>query len=56
VDKNIKILHPHTYLVIGHRDDFDSTERQKLRSRRNATIFTYDEFIEMARMQLYRVR
>ena len=54
--KGIKIMHPHTYLVIGHREEFDATERQKLRGRRNATIFTYDELIEMARMQLYRVR
>ncbi|MFP2958498.1 Shedu anti-phage system protein SduA domain-containing protein [Myxococcus sp. 1LA] len=54
--KGIKIHTPHTYLVIGHRDDFTAEERQRLRARRNATIFTYDEFIEMARMQLYRVR
>jgi hypothetical protein len=54
--KSIKIMHPHIYLVIGHREEFNATERQKLRGRRNATIFTYDEFIEMARMQLYRLR
>lgn len=53
--RGIKILKPHTYLVIGHRDDFSAEDRQKLRGRRNATILTYDEFIEMARMQLYRV-
>lgn len=52
----IKIHTPHMYLVIGHRDDFTAEDRQRLRTRRNATIFTYDEFIEMARMQLYRVR
>ncbi|QED29944.1 DUF4263 domain-containing protein [Microvenator marinus] len=54
--KGIKIYTPHTYLVMGHRDDFTSEDRQRLRKRRNATIFTYDEFIEMTRMQLYRVR
>jgi Domain of unknown function (DUF4263) len=53
--KGIKVLNPHTWLVIGHRDQFSAKDRQKLRGRRNATILTYDEFIEMARMQLYRV-
>jgi hypothetical protein len=53
--KGIKVLRPHTYLVIGHRDDFSAQDRQKLRGRRNATVFTYDEFIAMTRMQLYRV-
>ena len=52
----IKVHTPHTYLIIGHRSEFDAAERQKLRGRRNATILTYDEFVEMARMQLYRVR
>lgn len=54
--KGIKVLAPHTYLVIGHADDFEPADRQKFRTRRNCTIFTYDEFIQMARMQLYRVR
>jgi len=54
--KGIKILEPHTFLVMGHRCDFSPADRQKLRTRRNATVYTYDEFIEMARMQLYRVR
>jgi hypothetical protein len=54
--KGIKVLKPHTYLVIGHSEEFSASDRQRLRGRRNATIFTYDEFIQMARMQLYRVR
>ena len=54
--KGVKVHEPYVYLVIGHSDDFTSKDRQKLRRRRNATIFTYDEFIAMARMQLYRVR
>lgn len=52
----IRMHTPHTYLIIGHGSEFEAAERQKLRGRRNATIFTYDEFVEMARMQLYRVR
>lgn len=54
--KGIQVSSPHTYLVIGHSDDFTAEDRQLLRRRRNATIFTYDEFINMARMQLYRIR
>lgn len=54
--KGIKVNQPHTTLVIGHSDEFSAEDRRRLRGRRNATIFTYDEFIEMARMQLYRVR
>jgi len=52
--KGIEIHDPVKYLVIGHSSDFLAAERQRLRSTRNAVIFTYDEFIEMARYQLYR--
>jgi hypothetical protein len=55
-EKGLKVHSPHTYLVVGHRDEFTAEERQRLRRRRNATIYTYDEFIEMARMHLYRIR
>ncbi|QOT76338.1 Shedu anti-phage system protein SduA domain-containing protein [Cupriavidus basilensis] len=53
---DIKVHTPQTYLIVGHRDDFSSEDRQKLRRRRNAVIFTYDEFIDLARCQLYRMR
>lgn len=54
--KGIKVLNPDQRMVIGHRDEFSAEDRQRMRARRDAVIFTYDEFIEMARMQLYRVR
>lgn len=54
-ERGLKILAPKTILVMGHSDDFSAEDRQRLRERRNAMIFTYDEFIEMTRMQLYRV-
>ncbi|NQV50185.1 MAG: DUF4263 domain-containing protein [Candidatus Marinimicrobia bacterium] len=54
--KGIKVYQPNTYLVIGHSSEFSAKDRQRFRSRRNATVFTYDEFIELARMQLYRIR
>ncbi|MFZ2655459.1 MAG: Shedu anti-phage system protein SduA domain-containing protein [Victivallales bacterium] len=54
--KGIKIHDPVKYLVIGHSSDFSASDRQRLRSTRNTFVFTYDEFIEMARYQLYRIR
>jgi hypothetical protein len=53
--KGIKISNPHLLLIIGHTDDFCAEDRQRMRTRRNATIYTYNEFIDMARMQLYRI-
>lgn len=55
-EKGIKSLVPRLTIIIGHSKDFSAEERQRLRKVREATIFTYDEFIEMARYQLYRVR
>ncbi|MEA5140708.1 Shedu anti-phage system protein SduA domain-containing protein [Arcicella rigui] len=55
-NKNIKILHPRRFLIIGHSKDFLKEDRAKLRNKRNTTVFTYDEFIEMTRFQLYRMR
>jgi hypothetical protein len=55
-NKNIKVKNPQRYLIIGHSKDFPAEERQKLRSRRNTVVLTYDEFIQMARFQLYRAR
>jgi hypothetical protein len=52
----IKIHEPRTYLVLGHSKDFSAEDRRRLGARRNVTVFTYDEFIAMARMQLYRVK
>lgn len=54
--KNIKVMHPKKYLIIGHSKEFSAEERRKLRKIRNTIVFTYDEFIEMARYQIYRVR
>lgn len=52
----IKVFHPNKYLIIGHSKDFDAEERRRLREERNVIIYTYDEFIEMARFQVYRFR
>ncbi len=54
--KGIKILYPRKYLVIGHSKDFSKEDRARLRATRNTTVYTYDEFIEMMRYQIYRVR
>ena len=54
--KKIKVFAPRRILIIGHSDDFSPEDRRKLRRIRNTTVFTYDEFIEMARFQIYRVR
>lgn len=55
-NKGIKILNPRKYLIIGHSKDFSKEDRAKLLNIRNTTVFTYDEFIEMARFQLYRMQ
>lgn len=55
-DKGIRVYAPMTYLVIGHRKDLSAEDRQRFRKRRNAIIYTYDEFVEMTRMNLYRAR
>ena len=52
----IKVLNPIKYLIIGHSEDFSPEYRRKLRESRNTVFFTYDEFIEMARYQIYWVR
>lgn len=52
----IKINAPRKYIIIGHSKDFSPEDRQKLRKSRDVTFLTYDEFIEMARYQLYRVK
>jgi hypothetical protein len=54
--KGIKILYPRRYLIIGHSKDFSKEDRARLRNTRNTTVYTYDEFIEMMRYQIYRVR
>jgi hypothetical protein len=54
--KDINIHNPVKYLIIGHSSDFSASDRQRLRSTRNTFVFTYDEFIEMTRYQLYRIR
>jgi len=55
-DKGIKVLHPQKYLIIGHSDEFSADDRQKLKLSRDVTVLTYDEFIEMVRFQIYRIR
>lgn len=55
-NKEIKILNPRRILVIGHSNEFSKEERAKLRATRNTTVFTYDEFIELTRHQLYRIK
>lgn len=52
----IKVLNPVRYLIIGHSKEFSAEGRRRLRNTRNTVFFTYDEFIEMARYQIYRVR
>lgn len=53
---NIKINTPRKYIIIGHSKDFSPDDRQRLRKNRDTTFFTYDEFIEMTRYQLYRFK
>jgi len=53
---NIKIDSPIRYIVMGHSKDFSPEDRQRIRKSRNTVFFTYDEFIEMTRFQLYRVK
>lgn len=53
-EKGIRVYAPVTFLVIGHRKDLSAEDRQRFRKRRNAIIYTYDEFVEMTRMNLYR--
>lgn len=55
-NRNIKIMHPRRFLIIGHSKDFLKDDRARLRNIRNTTVFTYDEFIEMVRFQLYRMQ
>jgi len=55
-NKGIKILYPRRFLVIGHSKDFSKEDRARLRNIRETTVFTYDEFIEMTRFQLYRMQ
>ncbi|MGL1932829.1 MAG: DUF4263 domain-containing protein [Desulfotalea sp.] len=52
---NLKILNPRKYIIIGHSDEFTSEQRRKLRKTRDTVFFTYDEFIEMTRYQLYQI-
>jgi hypothetical protein len=54
--KGIKVLNPVRYLIMGHSKDFSAQDRRKLRSMRNTAVFTYDEFIELVRYQIYRYR
>lgn len=53
---NMKVFKPNKYIVIGHSSDFTPEDRRRLREERNVIIYTYDEFIEMARYQIYRYR
>jgi hypothetical protein len=54
--QKIKVKSPDKYLIIGHSRDFTAEERERLRKTRDAIIWTYDEFIDMVRFQLYRVK
>lgn len=53
---SIKVDSPQRYIIMGHSKDFSPEERQKIRKQRRTTFFTYDEFIEMARYQIYRIK
>lgn len=55
-EKGVKIHNPSRYLVIGHSSEFSSEYRREIRGIRDIIIYTYDEFIEMARYQIYRVK
>lgn len=54
--KGIKVLNPIRYLIIGHSKDFCAEDRRRLRAIRNTMVYTYDEFIELVRYQIYRYR
>ena len=53
---NMKVFKPNKYLIMGHSSDFTAEDRRRLREERNIIIYTYDEFIEIARYQIYRYR
>lgn len=53
---NIKIDNPQRFIVMGHSKDFTPKQRQQIRKLRKTSFFTYDEFIEMARFQIYRIK
>jgi len=53
---SIKIDVPQRYIIMGHSKDFSPEDRQKIKKHRKTTFFTYDEFIEMARYQIYRIK
>ncbi|MFZ2277442.1 MAG: Shedu anti-phage system protein SduA domain-containing protein [Prosthecobacter sp.] len=55
-EKKIKVKNPKTILIMGHKHQFSAESRQELQKSRNTRIVTFDEVIEMARYQLYRVR
>ncbi|TGL23746.1 DUF4263 domain-containing protein, partial [Leptospira levettii] len=55
-EKGINVHKPLRYIIMGHSKDFLPEDRQRLRSKRNTIFFTYDEFIEAARSQLYRIK
>lgn len=55
-EKGIKTHNPSKYLIIGHSSEFPAEYRRELRGIRNINIYTYDEFVEMARYQIYRLK
>lgn len=55
-EKGIKVSFPQRTLIIGHSEEFSAEDRRRLRGIRQTTVLTYDEFIELARFQLYRFR
>ena len=54
--KGIRLNNPKRVLIIGHSSEFNDAERARMRKIRNTEVYTYDEFIEMARVQLYRFK
>lgn len=55
-NKGIKVKAPHQIIVIGHSKDFSAEDRRAFKQVRNASIFTYDEFIDLVRYHLYNFR
>ena len=52
--KGIRIHDPQRLIVMGRAVGFAAEERQRLRTTRRTLIYTYDEFIDMVRFQIYR--
>ncbi len=52
-ERDIKVRGPQLILVLSTSSAFPAADRRQLAEEHDVTIVTYDEFVEMARSQLY---